>query len=684
MIQLTSKSNPIPTSVVKIDSAAEMAEAIPRTGRCDGQACGYDSKCPNKHESPGYCTAELRPGGRRCKADTVGNEWLTLDVDQEELPEALLSYERVVIRTHSGRWHVLVRLERMATPDEYRATIEPWVAHGADSKALDVCRFLYAPAPGAYVEAFEGERLPVQAPAVPHAVERARPRDAAPKAQALPWSDDDLRRVLLDEPEGTNTKAGHLGAALGYRGWPEAETRAYLERMLGQGSRHINSALTAWGKVTGGLSPLWDGAKQLARDHGLRLLGDSDIERAAPGWLRHNPHDSSRPWFVYRGGVWRAVAAAEIYAELGQRCPGLLAAQSPGKQVAARAALLKQHEQHVMLEADLDPDPLVLCAPNGLIDLTSGVLMPHSPDALCSMCTGYDYDETLPGDKAEALILKWCGGDKAVAGHLRMLVGYTMTGLASERLLTWLHGPPGTAKSSCVDLLSAVLGSYAASGVPASTWLDVVRKPADSIRATRGRRLVVSSELKGKAWDEDAILPFTGGEDHIRAEGKYKSQIQWRQQCKLWVTSNTEPSGASAALQDRTHVIPFEETFEADPEFKRTLPDRFGPAFLVWAVQAAVDYLKTKKLPPRPEAVREATLAATQDDFGAWLATLAQPGAAVKASRLFEAWSRAYPNSAPLTAQAMGRKMKDFSRVYAKANREDGNYYLGLAVESKL
>jgi P4 family phage/plasmid primase-like protien len=413
---------------------------------------------------------------------------------------------------------------------------------------------------------------------------------------------------------------------------------------------------------------------------GLEAPWQSDLERAVPDWLRHNPHDSSRPWYVYRDGVWCAVAAAEIYADLAQRCPALLGAATPGKQVAARRALLGQHEQHTMIESDLDPDPYVLCAPNGLIDLRTGELRPHDPGALCSQRTGYAYDTTMPPTAAAQLVLEWCGGDRAVAEHLRMLVGYTMTGLASERLLTWLHGPPGTAKSSFVDLLAAVLGSYAAQGVPSATWLDVPRKPADSIRQTRGRRLVTSSELKGKAWDEDAILPFCGGEDAIRAEGKYKAQIQWKQQCKLWVTSNTEPSGASAALQDRAHVIPFERRYEADPVFKRELPDRYGPPFLVWGVRAAVDYLAAGRLPARPEAVQTATLAATQDDFGGWLAALAKVGAEVKASTLFQAWTSAHQSQAPTTMQAFGKRMRDYSRVYQKAERKDGNYYLGLAL----
>lgn len=414
---------------------------------------------------------------------------------------------------------------------------------------------------------------------------------------------------------------------------------------------------------------------------GLEAPWESEIERANPEWLRRNSADSAKPWFMYEGGVWRAVAEDDVYGELVKRTPALLGSSDAAKQVRLRTALLKQHAQHTMAEADLDGDPRVLCAPNGLIDLATGHLMPHRPAAGCSRSVGFPYDPSADTRAVEALLLDWCGGRADVAGHLWAIIGYTVTGLASERLLTWLHGPPGTAKSSCVDLLAAVLGTYAAHAVPAATWLDVQRKPADSIRATRGCRLVTSSELKGKAWDEDAILPFCGGEDVIRAEGKYKAQIQWRQQCKLWVTSNTAPAGASAALQDRTHVIPFETTYAADPEFKRTLPSTFGPAFLVRAVRAAGAYLAAGRLPARPSAVQNATLEATQDEFGAWLGSLAQPEGLTHGRDLFAAWQAFAGSQAPRTAVAFGMKMREYSRLYRRETQRDGAYYSGLALK---
>jgi|GEM_PF-5404876 len=255
---------PIPTGHVTITDAASLAAAIPRTGLCNG-SCGIGPGCPQKANSPGYTLANLRDGGRRLKADTIGSEWLMLDVDEPEVPEALLNYERVEVQTHSGRWHVLVRLEREATPAEYDATIKPWVGQGADNNAKDVCRFLYAPAQGASVTAYEGERLPV---VTPKAVAKAAP--APVKAVALPWTDEAMRKVMLDDPADTNTKAGHLGAALAFRSMSQADALAYATRMLG-GGRHVGSAMTAWQQVSGGVRPHWDGARQLSKDYGLAL-----------------------------------------------------------------------------------------------------------------------------------------------------------------------------------------------------------------------------------------------------------------------------------------------------------------------------------------------------------------------------------------------------------------------------
>jgi predicted P-loop ATPase len=41
--------------------------------------------------------------------------------------------------------------------------------------------------------------------------------------------------------------------------------------MLGAGSRHIKSAMSAWQQVSSGVRPQWDGARQLSKEHGLTL-----------------------------------------------------------------------------------------------------------------------------------------------------------------------------------------------------------------------------------------------------------------------------------------------------------------------------------------------------------------------------------------------------------------------------
>jgi P4 family phage/plasmid primase-like protien len=418
---------------------------------------------------------------------------------------------------------------------------------------------------------------------------------------------------------------------------------------------------------------------------GLEALTGSDIERLAPGWLRHNPRASDVPWWEYTGGVWRERAAAEIYAGLASRVPELGdLARSPGKQVAMRMRLLRQHEAHVLVESELDPDPLILNCPNGIVDLRSGALLPHTPGALCSKQAGVTYDPTTSAHDVERLMLSWCGGRPDVAEELWAVVGYTLTGLAHERVLPWLLGPKGSGKTTFLELLQHVMGSYAVQVQSGRTWVDDGgREPADSIRSTRGCRLAWTDELpKRGRWREDIVKSFTGGGGNIAAEAKYRGRAQWTQRCKLWLASNNEPADADDALASRIRVYPFERSF-ADPTFKLRLKETHGAAFLARAVRAAARFTQTMVLPTRAAAVASATELATESDMGSWLKGYAAGDSETRAAELFERWTAENPGTDIRTPQKFGRRMREFSQLYPRIQREPGAYYQGLKLGNR-
>lgn len=683
MFLLKNKSDSPPFSHLHVETAEQLAAAIPTTGLCDGSACGHDSSCPRKLASPGYCLAELiDPSGPRRKANTRGSEWLALDIDLLAIPEGLETYERVTVRTHSGHWHVLVRLERMASAEEYEATITPWVGAGADKRARDVCRFLFAPAWG--VTWHPGERMPVLAAAParerkPKAKQAGAPGGSVPGLEA--WDRASLERLLAD-PEGTNDKAGHLGAMLAQHRWAEDAAQAYCTALLsGQNARHAASAMTAFRAVRDGERGRWNGARRL-QEYGLVLLGESDIETARPLELRRNEANQARPWYLLGGeGAWLPVGEAEAEAFVHAARPEINALETAARN-RRRAELLRDHRRYTM--PPTDADPWILNVRNGLVDLRTGELLPHAAQQYCTRSAGARYDETIDTGRVEALMLDWCGGDVAMAEYAWSLAGEAALG-RGKRAFVVCHGPKGTGKSSLTALVAAALGGYAAA-VTADAWL---KGTADSERQeqlsrTVGARLITSAELPGGRW-HPVIKAFTsGGLDTVSISGKWQRAREVRPTGLIWLTGNTVPEGADAAMRDRALFLPLERTFKTNQRWADdTLPTYVQPA-LVRIVRAAVECTERGGPLPMPRHAAEVQAEQMAEPFVQWLDGLRVQGERVKRHDLWLAWERSRAkNDAPATETAFGRRMieADLAEKHPLRTVHGTRYYENLKIE---
>ena len=100
------------------------------------------------------------------------------------------------------------------------------------------------------------------------------------------------------------------------------------------------------------------------------------------------------------------------------------------------------------------------------------------------------------------------GGDAELATYLQRMAGYSLIGESLERVLFFVFGEPGTAKSTLLEALHGALGDYARSA-DFETWLQrqtVGGNRGDLVRLA-GARLVTSVEVrKGARWDEALSL----------------------------------------------------------------------------------------------------------------------------------------------------------------------------------
>lgn len=292
--------------------------------------------------------------------------------------------------------------------------------------------------------------------------------------------------------------------------------------------------------------------------------------------------------------------------------------------IRAVTRLLRGRLMHEASEYDQDPD--VLNVGNGVVDLRTGELHPHSPSYRCTQYTPIPYDPdathedwtaALAALPAESLswFHRWVG--QATTGYTAR-EDHTMLGIAA--------GIGANGKTTLLTALRFALGTYAGT---ASMDLLVTSQhnkgnPNNTKMALFGKRFVLVEELPEGRLDGVQVKAITGTE-LIRGNAKFRDEFEWRATHSLIVTTNNLPtvSEFSEGLWRRPFVLEFPYRFTSTPTAEADRPGDAGltqrllapnapamPAALAWAVCGAVEfYANGKRVGAMPTPISAATTA---------------------------------------------------------------------------
>ena len=292
--------------------------------------------------------------------------------------------------------------------------------------------------------------------------------------------------------------------------------------------------------------------------------------------------------------------------------------------IRAVTRLLRGRLMHEASEYDQDPD--VLNVGNGVVDLRTGELHPHSPSYRCTQYTPIPYDPdathedwtaALAALPAESLswFHRWVG--QATTGYTAR-EDHTMLGIAA--------GIGANGKTTLLTALRFALGTYAGT---ASMDLLVTSQhnkgnPNNTKMALFGKRFVLVEELPEGRLDGVQVKAITGTE-LIRGNAKFRDEFEWRATHSLIVTTNNLPtvSEFSEGLWRRPFVLEFPYRFTSTPTAEADRPGDAGltgrllapdapamPAALAWAVRGAVEfYANGKRVGAMPTPISTATTA---------------------------------------------------------------------------
>lgn len=264
---------------------------------------------------------------------------------------------------------------------------------------------------------------------------------------------------------------------------------------------------------------------------------------------------------------------------------------------------------------DFDQLPGQLVVANGVIDLTSGELLPHDPARLTTRClpTAYVPEAAAP---RFAAFMERVQPDLEVRTFLQRYLGQALHGRRDEQIMTWWHGRGRNGKSVLSDALLGLLPGYAVE-CPSSTFLNDDKRapnaPRPDIIRLQGARLVLGSEVADGRRADGALLKELTGNATKTVRALYKEEVTFPITFNMAILVNPWPKADEAddALWSRFLRVPFEVVIPLEEQVKnldKLLVAEEAEGILAWLVRGAVDY--TKHGLPIPPVLSAAT--------GAW------------------------------------------------------------------
>jgi len=442
--------------------------------------------------------------------------------------------------------------------------------------------------------------------------------------------------------------------------------------------------------------------EEIRREKTLQSFDRSDLGNAARFEYRHGGqflYTQATGWLVYRNGLWvedktakadqamvHTINKIEEEAELVESDEEKKAiigwSKSSKTNRKIKDALERTGKMKTIAKdyADFDrQDNLFHCA-NGEFNLETGTLVEHSPAFLATKGSKIKYDPTATCPGFERYLHEIMGGNENLIAYLRRCAGYTLTVSTGEAAMFILTGPSGTGKTTFLNILTGILGSYAKRAQRGTFMLKRgdEGQPFDYAGLEGCRAFIASETEEGKTFAVAKLKELTGNEAKISACRKFRDSYEFKPKCKVWLACNDFPKAPAGdeAMWDRLKPIPFDVKFRGTEGEVRDLAEKLvqeeGSGILNWMLRGLEEYMEIGLAVPEEAKQKAEELRDDQDFLGRFLeertCTTDVNGEMVLVSRLYETFKM----HADITGEGRGWSRQKFNaEMRAKDYEED-------------
>lgn len=227
---------------------------------------------------------------------------------------------------------------------------------------------------------------------------------------------------------------------------------------------------------------------------------------------------------------------------------------------------------------------------NGLLNIQTQILHPHTPDFVSLIQSPVSYDPKAEAPTWLKCMDAWMEGDEKMEKIklLQQYCGYCLSSSMNRSAALFIIGDGGNGKSTFVDALAMVLGDKATSNI------DMDDLYSDfGLFGLVGKRLNVVEEVSGNYYESHKLKKLISGEE-VTVNVKYHNQFKFRPQAKFVFVVNTMPrvDDTSVGTERRILAVQFLNNFRANPNhdlrFASGLLAQELAGILNWMIEGAI------------------------------------------------------------------------------------------------
>lgn len=289
-------------------------------------------------------------------------------------------------------------------------------------------------------------------------------------------------------------------------------------------------------------------------------------------------------FYEYEGGVYKSIQAEEVRSMIFREMlkDGLTNYRTTAK-ANDKIATFKSLDGRTFKHDEENPNSNIINFENGLLDIESYHLHPHTPEYLSTsqIPVMYNHEATCP--RWLQFIQEVTCDDPEQAKLLQEVAGYALTTDTNFAKAFIFFGMGANGKSMFTRMLGKIVGRDSVSTLNLST---ITRQ--FGLTGLIGKKVNFIDEISGNYFESNVIKGLISGE-RISAEVKYRPEpLEFTPTVKLIFSINELPkiNDTTPGLYRRFTIIPFDRSFEAKPDLQ--LEEKLTnelPGILNWAIE---------------------------------------------------------------------------------------------------